>query len=374
MSGLKIESVEIQNFKCHKHFCEQFSNLNILTGSNAAGKSSIIQAILLGYKAMDECDKKQIKVNNIFGLNLGIPASVISEEFSEKNVYLKFKIGDESNQIQLELPDDNYDLGFEIKNIDEILEGKEIGKCLSDLNLFFLNAERQGPRIISTIQDTKTYSVGNIGENTNYIISEIDRLQKLNDEYQLPRDLKISKLNRFSANCEEWLKLIIPGTELQYSLDMEKNLTTIHFKNQGEFYLPTATGFGITYILPIIVQALVASTIKNSVLIVENPEAHLHPYSQSILGKFLALVATNGVQVFIETHSEHIVDGCRIQAAKSRFCKQIRILFFEKRENESVCKQVTVQENGELEYWPEGFFDQKRMDLRELLEMRRCVK
>ncbi len=74
-----------------------------------------------------------------------------------------------------------------------------------------------------------------------------------------------------------------------------------------EFYLPTATGFGITYVLPIIVQALVASTLENSVLIVENPEAHLHPLSQSSLGKFLALVAWSGVQVLVETHSEHII-------------------------------------------------------------------
>ena len=80
----------------------------------------------------------------------------------------------------------------------------------------------------------------------------------------------------------------------------------LKYKNEGEFYEPTATGFGISYVIPIVVQALVASTMNNSVLIIENPEAHLHPYSQSQLGKFLTLVALNGVQIIVETHSEHI--------------------------------------------------------------------
>ncbi len=70
---------------------------------------------------------------------------------------------------------------------------------------------------------------------------------------------------------------------------------------------------------PIIVQALAASVVGNPVLVIENPEAHLHPLSQSGLGKFLALVSADGLQVIVETHSGHIVDGCRIQAAVWQF-------------------------------------------------------
>lgn len=113
----------------------------------------------------------------------------------------------------------------------------------------------------------------------------MDKLQKISGDFRLPKDLKISEIERFSANCEEWLNLIIPDTKIQYSVDVERSITTLMLQNQGEFHLPIATGFGITYVLPIIVQALAASMIKNSVLIVENPEAHLHPLSQSRLGK-----------------------------------------------------------------------------------------
>lgn len=371
MSGLKIEHLLVQNFKCHKNLDTSLKNLNILTGNNAAGKSSMIQAILLAYKAFDEYDRRKVNTSNVFGLKLGTPSNMISEDFQDKNIRFEFQIREKKNQIILQLPDDDFELSFIVQNIEDILEYRAENGSLGNINFFFLNAEREGPRLISAIQDTKPYSVGNNGENTNYIIGEMDILQKLNEDFQLPKQLKKSKLDRFSANCEEWLKDIIPGTEFECNLDMEKNLAAIHFKNEGEFYLPTATGFGITYVLPIIVQALVASVIGDSILIVENPEAHLHPYSQSKIGKFLAAIAANGVQVFVETHSEHVIDGCRIQAAKDKNCNNMEILFFEKDGNESICKNIDIADNGELDYWPEGFFDQKRLDLRELLEMRK---
>lgn len=372
MSEIKLEKIILKNFKCHKSFETEMKKLNILTGSNASGKSSLVQALLLAFKSWERCEKRQINTNNIYGINLGIPMNIVSEDLEEKNVDIELFVNGIKNKIVLGIPDDTDEIRFDICNYEEIMESKEHGYSLSKLHLFFLNAERKGPRIVSFINDIMPYSVGNTGENTSYILNEMDKLQKVNTDFQLPEDLKISEIDRFSANCEEWLNVIIPGTKIKYSVDLERNITTLMLRNQGEFYLPVATGFGITYVLPIIVQALVASMIENSVLIIENPEAHLHPLSQSRLGKFLALVAVNGVQIIVETHSEHIVDGCRIQTAKEKQCDNVNILFFEKKNNSCICRNIKIRDNGELEEWPEGFFDQKRADLRELLEMRRC--
>lgn len=372
MSDIKIEKIILKNFKCHKNFEGDLKKLNILTGSNAAGKSSLVQALLLAYKSWEECEKKRINTNKIYGMNLGIPMNIVSEDLEEKNIEIELFLNGKKNKVVLGLPDDNDEISFDICNEEDILEAKEHEYNLSKISLFYLNAERKGPRIVSFINDIMTYSVGNAGENTGYVLSEMDKLQKISGDFRLPEDLRISEIDRFSANCEEWLNVIIPDTKIRYSVDVEKNITTVMLQNQGEFHLPIATGFGITYVLPIIVQALAASMIKNSVLIVENPEAHLHPLSQSRLGKFLVLAAVNGVQVILETHSEHIVDGCRIQIAKEKQCENMKILFFEKKDNMSICKNINIQDDGELEEWPEGFFDQKRADLRELLEMRRC--
>ncbi len=372
MSDIKIEKIILKNFKCHKNFEADLKKLNILTGSNAAGKSSLVQALLLAYKSWEECEKKRVNTNKIYGMNLGIPINIVSEDLEEKNIEIELFLNGKKNKVVLGFPDDNDEISFDICNEEDILEAKEHEYNLSKISLFYLNAERKGPRIVSFINDIMPYSVGTSGENTGYVLSEMDKLQKVAGAFHLPKDLRISEIDRFSANCEEWLNVIIPDTKIRYSVDVEKNITTVMLQNQGEFHLPIATGFGITYVLPIIVQALAASMIKNSVLIVENPEAHLHPLSQSRLGKFLALAAVNGVQVVLETHSEHIVDGCRIQIAKEKQFENMKILFFEKRDNMSICKNINIQDDGELEEWPEGFFDQKRADLRELLEMRRC--
>ncbi|MEY8430532.1 DUF3696 domain-containing protein [Lachnospiraceae bacterium 48-42] len=372
MSEIKIEKILLKNFKCHKNFETNLRDLNILTGSNAAGKSSLVQALLLAYKSWKECEKKRINTNKIYGMNMGIPMNIVSEDLEERNIDIELYLNGIKNKVVLGLPDDNDEISFDICNYEEILEAKEHGFNLGKISLFYLNAERKGPRIVSFINDIVPYSVGNTGENTGYVLSEMDKLQKISGDFRLPKDLRISQIDRFSANCEEWLNVIIPDTKIRYNVDVEKNITTVMLQNQGEFHLPIATGFGITYVLPIIVQALAAGMIKNSVLIVENPEAHLHPLSQSRLGKFLALVAVNGVQVVLETHSEHIVDGCRIQIAREKQCENMKIVFFEKKDNKSVCKSINIMDNGELEEWPDGFFDQKRTDLRELLEMRRC--
>lgn len=372
MSGIRIERAVVRNFKCHKDFTTDLKSLNILTGSNAAGKSSFVQALLLAFKTWEVCDKRRINTNNVYGVNLGLPISIASEDLDERDIEIGLYSGGMENKVVLGLGNDDEKLHFEICNYEEIMEKRTSASGLNRMRLFFLSAERQGPRIISVLHDTVSHSVGNTGQNTSYILGEMDKQQKLDPNFQLPKDLKISAIDRFSANCEEWLDFIVPGTRIQYGVDMERNFTTLMVKNQGEFHLPVATGFGITYVLPVIVQALAASVVKNSVMIVENPEAHLHPLSQSRLGKLLGFVAANGVQVILETHSEHIVDGCRIQIAKEHQCDNMKILFFEKRENISSCKDIRIQSNGELEEWPKGFFDQKRMDLRELLEMRRC--
>lgn len=76
--------------------------------------------------------------------------------------------------------------------------------------------------------------MGYHGENTAYLICKMDREQKLKN-VKLPADLKISELERFSANCEEWLNVIIPETEIQYSVDVEKNIATLKYKMKENF-------------------------------------------------------------------------------------------------------------------------------------------
>lgn len=92
----------------------------------------------------------------------------------------------------------------------------------------------------------------------------------------------------------------------------------------------TNVGFGITYALPILVSGLTVP--EGGMLLVENPEAHLHAKAQSNMGYFLARMAAAGVRVIIETHSEHIVNGIRrmIVEGKSEMSHKDMTIYFSK--------------------------------------------
>ncbi len=300
-----IKHIELENFKCHRRFEDNLSQITILTGGNSAGKSSIIQAILFAVKSFHNISKRYVKTNDIYGLNLGLPGSIISENFEGQEMKIILYMQDYGTNIYNVTCclDDIDETSFRLCNCDEMLKALEVPVSILKTGIYYLNAERTGPRIVYGMNSECNDYVGTYGEYTGYIISEMDKRQRLDPRLSLPGSLKISPISRFSANCEEWLQLVIPETSLQYMVDTEKNMSMIKFKNSGDYYFPTATGFGISYVLPVIVQALLASMGENSILLVENPEAHLHPYSQSAIGKFLAYIAAAGVQVIMETHS-----------------------------------------------------------------------
>ena len=136
MSGIGIEKVALKNFKCHKNFEMELRRLNILTGSNAAGKSSMVQAILLAFKSWENCEKKRVNTNKIFGVNLGIPISIVSEDLEEKDVEIGLFIEGIENCVVLGLPEDDEEIYFNISNYEEIVERKTHDCNLDKLRLF----------------------------------------------------------------------------------------------------------------------------------------------------------------------------------------------------------------------------------------------
>lgn len=145
---------------------------------------------------------------------------------------------------------------------------------------------------------------------------------------------------------------------LQYSYDPTK------------IYRSTNVGFGVTYTLPILV-ALLASE-PGTLILLENPEAHLHPKGQSKIGTLLALAASCGVQIIVETHSDHILNGIRVAANKGEINAEDVKLHYFRREiqiDQAVTEVISsrLYQDGGIDKWPDGFFDQAEKDLMELL-------
>jgi predicted ATPase len=104
---------------------------------------------------------------------------------------------------------------------------------------------------------------------------------------------------------------------------------------------------------------------------IENPEAHLHPRGQVAMGRLMALAASIGVQILVETHSDHVLNGIRLAVKAGEIPPDDVKLHFFRRDRETkatVIETPPVARDGRLGFWPEDFFDQWEKSLDELLD------
>lgn len=362
-----IEELRLINFKCFKDKVLSFKDLTILAGANAAGKSSVVQALLLLQHSNNvmnnsggEWESESIDINQVFGIQIGAPNALISQNPTEDEGFdfaFKIKEGDQDFTYQYQI-DKASPLDLKIKT----------GHLFQRINLQYLNAERIGPRVTNQAGQKKGIVFN--GENATYLMDVADKTNRTIAAV-MTEDEHVS--SKFSYYVEKWMSAILGEMQLDFHTDYNKATTELKIKNSlvDAGVVPTLTGFGISYILPVVVAGLWATGEKRNMLIMENPEAHLHPYAQSNMGKFLALLAHCGVQVIVETHSEHIIDGARLQMAKLDSSDHMVVNFMQQKENEIDVSAIQVSSLGELSMWPGGFFDQKQQDLRDLMMLRR---
>jgi predicted ATPase len=116
-------------------------------------------------------------------------------------------------------------------------------------------------------------------------------------------------------------------------------------------------------VLPIVVAALSANA--GDLLLIENPEVHLHPAGQALMGRFLAEIGAGGIQVLVETHSDHVLNGIR-RAVKGKVIEPENVALHFFRPRDTTGEQVTtpmLDAAGNIDRWPDGFFDQFDKDI-----------
>ena len=165
------------------------------------------------------------------------------------------------------------------------------------------------------------------------------------------------------------MNYFFPGCGLTIENVPNANAVTLGIRTSidMDFHRPIHTGFGLTQVLPIAVAALSAS--RDGLLLIENPEVHLHPAGQAMMGEFLSEVAAAGVQVILETHSDHVLNGVR-RAVRERTLSPdgVALHFFRPRQDYEPNSAAQVQSplldsDGNIDAWPEGFFDQFDKDM-----------
>ncbi len=370
-----ITNLKIKNFKCFREEKFSFKNITVLAGTNGSGKSSVIQSILLYRRALEvmSLNKDEVEVNGFYLLNLGEADkvinknSIVDDESGKRYIEfnLKFIEGLQDNLILTSREQSPLSLEIESGH-GAIIQSK----FLEDYYFSYLNAERIGPRKKTSMRDTRLLDTGFQGEYTTYVIEQCDnRKIKIHEQMILQE----SNSEKFSHQVEGWLRRIISDVSFKITSMLNTGEVMISYDDD---ILPPSTGFGISYTLPIIVNGLLASSEPKSIMLVENPEAHLHPKGQSRIGRFLALLAISGVQVILETHSEHVLNGIRLELAANNSTDKGIVYFISREQSENKLdkqtkvEQIIIKPNGELNTWPKDFFDQDKNDLRELLRLK----
>jgi predicted ATPase len=235
----------------------------------------------------------------------------------------------------------------------------------------YLSAEREGPRTSASIQSAPREQM-EIGAHGQYVANVLSVCER--DAVIPSLEHPSAKGQRLLKHVEAWLGTLVPGVEIRTETAPDLDLVAVKFKRGGvsaEWERPANTGFGVSYSLPIVAAALIAK--PGSTLIIDSPEAHLHPSAQSGMGSFLGRVAAAGVQVFIETHSDHILNGVRLATVDEQHPlerEDVIINHLRLVDGRLNKEEVIIDQKGGLSSRPPEFFDQAEHDLAAIVSKR----
>ncbi len=369
-----LTRLDLKNFKCFELLRLPLEPLTLLSGSNASGKSSVLQALVLLHQTMREHEWSTRLMLNGESIKLGSVSDVVDKIHGRKS--FEICLIDDDQTYEWTFVGERTEMSMEIECVeinDKKYNQPGFLRFLLPLNvcdkpslprrltgLTYITAERIGPREVYALEDRQIASVvGPAGEHA------VSVLHWGRDNPILDQLVVQNEPNTLLRQVEARMRMFFPGCGLVVQQIPQANAVTLGLRTSSDtdFHRPIHVGFGLTQVLPIVIAALSAS--EGDILLIENPEVHLHPAGQALMGQFLADVATAGVQVILETHSDHVLNGIR-RAVKSNRIKpeQVAIHFFRQRSEE--IAQVTsplLDSSGNIDSWPDGFFDQFDKDV-----------
>lgn len=331
-----INNIQIKSFKCIENEDLDFGLLNIITGLNSAGKSSIIQAIQLFEQALN-CEEETLRYYSF---------NVI------RNRYLNAK------EVQISL--NGKKCSFVEKEFN--FPDKSGISLKKNKNIFFLKEDRIGPR-----DSHANIESDDIGDDGEFILSLLYKHQSS----PISQELVLAESETLAQNVDFWLEKIF---DKHIELKVQKNTNpkelgaTFTF-DELDGILPTQLGAGLSYAASVVIVCLRAK--PGDVVVIQNPEIHLHPAAQSKMGEFLAFIASKGIQIIAETHCEHLINRIRYEV----YSKQINsedVKVFYKSDVQDPFIKIGLSSKGQYECngnpvkFPSGFFD---ATLEQLLEI-----
>lgn len=349
-----VSKIHVSALKSIKNLEIECSGLNLLVGRNSSGKSTFLQALLL--YAQRKLDGKYISVGEFReARNYNMPNEKIRIELYEKNKtkpdWIEFIEDKENDSYDINSCIENYNLkSFEyLMGKDNDLEEQSVYE-FDDSNFHYLSCHRIGVNDI--------YKKNMINETDFGIDGEYALAYLLKNEGETVKEDLIANDPNFTSTLlgqvNYWMNYIVDTSLLLTDLK-KTNYLQVKYNNNPKNKLsdalycrPVNIGSGVSYLISIIISCLASN--KGDVIIIENPEIHLHPKAQSRLCEFLYFISKTNRQIFVETHSDHIFNGLRVGIA-TKYMKQedISVNFFALDEkNETQCNHIVFGDYGKV--------------------------
>ncbi|MBC6480696.1 MAG: DUF3696 domain-containing protein [Hormoscilla sp. GM7CHS1pb] len=381
-----IRSLRLKNFKPFQDQLLQFGRLTLLSGLNSTGKSSVLQSLLLLRQSYQQglLPGSGLALNGDL-INVGTAKDAFFQGITKKDLGFDIVFTEDGIQGSWSFNFDQEVVGNP-RNVDFLnLTSPRVAPEVYQSSLFsnkvfhYIQAERIGPRPFNEVSDYQVRRLGNLGtggEYTAHFLSIYGREPIADEKLSHPQVTVTDEQKSMDLinQVEAWMGEISPGTRLNINPNTDMGLMGLKYSYGGsdrsDAYRATNVGFGITYTLPIIVAVLASK--PGTLILIENPEAHLHPQGQAKMGEFLSLAASCGIQIVMETHSDHVLNGIRLAVHGGKLDhKDVQLHYFQRlvKNRQAVTEVISprIDRNGRIDSWPDGFFDEWRKSLAALI-------
>ena len=362
-----IDQIYMENFKCFGNQEIKLGGITVLTGLNGAGKSSVMQALLLlRQSGLDDGENPGALRWQGDLADVGSFDEVLYDNAEQDTIVLETTY-QSSRAIYAQIVRTATD-NDSVSNLIGFSGASE--SSLYRWRMFYLRADRLGPQKTLPFFGQGHLANTPLGTKGEHVLWYLERYGNT----VIPQCLRFTDTPKdtLAAHTDAWLQVVSPGAALRMESYKSADLAAsgYAFSQKGDVmtrpFRSMNVGFGLSYVLPVIVALL--SVRDDDLVMIENPEAHLHPAGQTKLAELAARASAAGAQVILETHSDHILDGVRLAVRNSIIeADQTKLHYFQRHDMSIEVETPVIRPDGRLDHWPDGFFDQHERNLAELI-------
>jgi predicted ATPase len=378
-----LSDISIEHFKCFSNLRLGLAPLTLLAGYNGGGKSTSIQPLLLISQAVRRSSNPIGLPLNGSLVNLGTVGDVVPPnglpmfEISADKRHVTWRFSAKAGERSLSISDAFASNSITQKeNWSQTIwprsstsqqnfgERHPVRKALATLS--YLTAIRSGTADVYPFPEFDEEIFGDVGGGGQFAAYWYDKM--VDENVPSGRAYSHEQSTTLRKELDAYLSLLFPNAQANVTAIPQSSSLALRFRigDSSEWRRPANIGFGFTYAFPILVALLTIPAGRT--FVIDSPEAHLHPSAQSEMGRLLARAASSGVQVIVESHSDHLLNGIRLAVKEGIIPHdQIAIHFFGgPKPGAHGVISPGIDPTGTISDWPSGFFDQTERDLAQL--------